>query len=61
MTRCQNQGQAGGNDNNAGNGPKPFHGCFFQDLTRQGPAAPGGKKNYLIEGMLSAVSEKATP
>jgi hypothetical protein len=41
-------------DGNAtGAGPQPFHGYFFRVLTRQGPAAPGGKKNYMSEGMLS--------
>ncbi|HEX9080081.1 MAG TPA: DUF2950 domain-containing protein [Desulfuromonadaceae bacterium] len=32
------------------NGPRPFHGYFFRILTRQGPSAPGGKFNYVING-----------
>jgi hypothetical protein len=35
-----------------GAGPQPFHGYFFKILTRQGPAAPGGKMDYLSEGSL---------
>jgi hypothetical protein len=32
---------------NSSAGPHPFHGCYFRILTRQGSAAPGGKKDYL--------------
>jgi hypothetical protein len=39
--------------NNASTRPQPFHGYFFRVLTRQGPAAPGGKKNHLSQGMLA--------
>jgi hypothetical protein len=39
--------------NNAGAGPHPFHGYYFRILTRQGPAAPGGKKNYMSNGNLT--------
>jgi Protein of unknown function (DUF2950) len=28
----------------------PFHGYFFKILTRQGPHAPGGRYNYIING-----------
>ena len=31
-------------------GPQPFHGYYFQILTRQGASAPGGAYNYLING-----------
>ena len=34
-------------------GPHPFHGYYFRILTRQGPAAPGGKKDYLSHGNLT--------
>ena len=37
---------------NGGTGPQPFHGYFFKILTRQGPAAPGGKMNYMSSGSL---------
>ena len=33
-----------------GDGPKPFHGYIFKILTAQGPKAPGGKYNYIING-----------
>jgi len=34
-------------------GPHPFHGYMFKILTRQGPAAPGGKKDYLQNGAMT--------
>jgi hypothetical protein len=30
--------------------PEPFHGYYFKILTRQGPSAPGGKYDYVING-----------
>jgi hypothetical protein len=33
--------------------PQPFHGYYFRILKRQGPDAPGGKKNYVSQGNLS--------
>ena len=36
-----------------GTGPHPFHGYYFRILTRQGPAAPGGKTDYLSHGILT--------
>jgi hypothetical protein len=39
--------------NNLSAGPHPFHGYYFRILTRQGPAAPGGKKNYMSNGNLT--------
>lgn len=33
--------------------PAPFHGYYFRILTAQGPAAPGGARNYLQQGGLS--------
>jgi len=37
---------------NGSSAPKraPYHGYYFKILTRQGPYAPGGKYNYLING-----------
>ncbi len=35
-----------------GKGPQPFHGYFFKILTRQGPAASGGKMDYMADGNL---------
>jgi hypothetical protein len=37
-----------------GYGQQPFHGYFFKILTAQGPAAPGGKYNYIINGNMIA-------
>jgi hypothetical protein len=47
------EAQADGYVNDTGTGPQPFHGYYFRILTRQGPDAPGGKKNYMSEGMLA--------
>jgi hypothetical protein len=33
-----------------GQRPAPFHGYYFRILTAQGPAAPGGAKDYLVNG-----------
>ena len=33
--------------------PSPFHGYYFKILTAQGPAAPGGEKNYIADGKFS--------
>jgi hypothetical protein len=32
----------------------PFNGYFFRVLTRQGPHAPGGAKNYVVHGKMTA-------
>ncbi len=32
----------------------PYHGYFFKVLTRQGPRAPGGRYNYIINGHMVA-------
>jgi hypothetical protein len=37
----------------SGTGPHPFHGYYFRILTKQGEAAPGGKMNYMSEGILA--------
>ena len=37
----------------AGKEPAPFHGYYFRILTAQGPAAPGGAKDYISNGELS--------
>jgi len=34
-------------------GRAPFHGYFYKILTRQGPSAPGGAKDYLEKGHLT--------
>ncbi|HTP64438.1 MAG TPA: DUF2950 domain-containing protein [Geobacteraceae bacterium] len=35
-------------------GPRPFHGYFFKILDKQGPNAPGGKFDYVINGNMVA-------
>lgn len=34
--------------------PSPYHGYYYRILTRQGPAAPGGKYDYIINGNMIA-------
>ena len=36
-----------------GAGPTPFHGYYFRILTAQGPDAPGGATDYVVDGNLS--------
>ena len=31
---------------------RPFHGYYYQILTRQGPAAPGGVQDYVVKGKM---------
>jgi len=47
------EAHAEGYGGNTGKGPHPFHGYYFRILTRQGKDAPGGKMNYLSEGVLA--------
>ena len=35
-------------------GPQPYYGYHYRILTRQGPAAPGGKYDYVINGNMIA-------
>ena len=35
-------------------GPRPFHGYYFRILTRQGPHARGGAKNYVVNGKMTS-------
>jgi hypothetical protein len=35
-----------------GGGRIPFHGYYFKILTRQGPAAPGGEADYVVNGKM---------
>jgi hypothetical protein len=36
-----------------GTSPIPFHGYYYKVLTRQGKNAPGGTKNYLVNGNMT--------
>ena len=33
--------------------PAPFHGYYFRILTKQGPAAKGGARDYMVDGKLT--------
>lgn len=39
---------------NAKPGPHPYHGYVYHILTRQGPAGPGGRYDYVINGNMIA-------
>ena len=47
------EAHAEGYVSHSGAGPHPFHGYYFRILTRQGEAAPGGKKDYMSDGNLT--------
>jgi hypothetical protein len=36
-----------------GGGPEPYHGYIYKRLSSQGPAAPGGAKNYIVNDVQS--------
>ena len=38
---------------NAGDKPQPFNGYYFQILTKQGAKAPGGAKDYIVDGKMT--------
>jgi hypothetical protein len=38
---------------NAGDKPQPFNGYYFQILTKQGDKAPGGAKDYIMDGKMT--------
>lgn len=43
---------AGGYARTQGDAPQPYRGYFFRILTRQGPAAPGGAMDWMVDGRL---------
>ncbi len=43
---------AGGYARTAGDAPQPFHGYLFRMLEAQGPAAPGGAMDYVVDGRM---------
>jgi hypothetical protein len=47
------EAHAEGYGTNGSTGLHAFHGYYFRILTRQGPAAPGGKMDYLSQGNLT--------
>jgi hypothetical protein len=44
---------AQGYKKDVGGNPTPFHGYYYKLLTRQGRNAPGGAKNYLVNGNMT--------
>jgi len=44
------QAEKDGYEKEAKAGPAPFYGYFFRILTQQGKDAPGGAKNYVVDG-----------
>jgi Protein of unknown function (DUF2950) len=44
----------GKSPNDQGGDQYPFNGYFFRILTKQGPHAPGGAKNYVVDGKMTA-------
>lgn len=37
----------------SGSKPQPFNGYYFQILTKQGPQAKGGEKDYVVDGKMT--------
>ena len=37
----------------AGGQQEPYHGYYYRILTRQGPSAPGGARDYIIDGHMT--------
>ena len=50
VTRAQAQGYARGSGAGSGSGRVPFHGYLYRILLRQGPHAPDGAYDYVING-----------
>ena len=45
--------RAEGYSPNAAGAPTPYHGYYFKILTRQGPSAAGGAKDYIVNGHMT--------
>jgi hypothetical protein len=58
VAEARSEGYATGGASATSPGPQgqrtPFHGYVFKILTRQGPHAPGGRYNYVINGNMIA-------
>jgi hypothetical protein len=50
IAKAAEEGRQAGGDSQ---GPSPFYGYYFKILTAQGPDAPGGAKDYVVNGELS--------
>ncbi|NNM86384.1 MAG: DUF2950 domain-containing protein [Phycisphaerales bacterium] len=49
---AENAGYTPGVHPSGSHGPRPFFGYYFHILTRQGPAASGGARNYVVNGKM---------
>jgi hypothetical protein len=64
---AQSEGYFQGQNAQAGAGgspsrPEPYHGYYFKILTSQGPSAPGGAYDYIVDGkMIGGVAMVAYP
>jgi hypothetical protein len=45
--------RAGGYVDNPHQKLEPYHGYYFRILSRQGPDAPGGARNYVVDGQMT--------
>jgi hypothetical protein len=52
VTRAQAEGYARGSGAGAGTGRVPFHGYLYRIVLRQGPSAPDGAYDYVINGRM---------
>jgi hypothetical protein len=48
------QAVAKGYTNSLGGGPTPYRGYYYHILTRQGKNVPGGAKDYIVDGKMTA-------
>jgi hypothetical protein len=44
--------EASGEGYKVGGGPQPYHGYYYRILTKQGPHAPGGELDYVVNGKM---------
>jgi hypothetical protein len=55
ITSAKSEGPSGQSGEQGAQRPRrPYHGYYFKILTGQGPSAPGGKYNYIINGNMIA-------
>jgi hypothetical protein len=54
IAQARAEGYAAGQPRPKGTPQRPYHGYYFKILKRQGPHAPGGRFNYVINGNMIA-------
>jgi hypothetical protein len=52
MASARAEGYAAGADRGESS-HSPYHGYYYKILTRQGPAAPGGARDYIVDGHMT--------